>query len=621
MTRRFAFAAITLLTLVLFARPLLRNEIFSFRDHGDYFQPLRWFTATELQHGRLPLWNVYSASGEPWLANPQTGIFYPPTWLFLVLPFSAAYTLYLFLHVVLLGCGAYLLFARLTRPGGAALAAAVALTFCGPAMSLLDVSNNLTTFAWIPLILWCAISGVSARASAVAIAMSFLAGEPFFAAVGALLFAIARRRGARDLIDVALTSFALSSIQLLPFLSMIISSDRAHGGLTRAQLFHDSMPLANWFRLAIPPNLGGSAFDPHLEQHFIPIVYIGGLTILFALIGILVARRRGVGWIALIGVCMLIGAGSHLTFVAETLARLPITLFRYPARVVPLAALGICALAAIGCDRAVGSTRWQIVIALLMFADVMVQIQPLLVTGKFDPHRVPYPPGVGRRSKIVRVDMPADFDRDGWISGYLNLYDRRFDAWTASPVASQRYASLYQSAVTHRDVAALDALSAGYVIAPGALAAFEPVVKSRNAFVHRNRGAFPFAYFIDDATHRKSSVSSLAFTPSSVFIDVDAPSEGEVVVTQQAAPGWSVTVDGKAANPHEISVFRGVHISRGRHAIKWTYRPLSIIFGAILTLMALARLLLSPMFVKRAARKNFLAHREKMRSNFGEGGV
>src|SRR5216684_2120083 len=132
MTRLTAFAAITILTLVIFARPLLRNEVFSFRDHGDYFQPLRWFTANELRQGRLPLWNAYSASGEPWLANPQTGAFYPPAWIFVVLPFTAAYTLYLLVHVVLLGCGGYLLFARLTRPGGAALAAALTLTFCGP---------------------------------------------------------------------------------------------------------------------------------------------------------------------------------------------------------------------------------------------------------------------------------------------------------------------------------------------------------------------------------------------------------------------------------------------------------------------------------------------------------
>jgi len=606
MTHRPAFALITLLALVLFAPPLLRNEIFSFRDHGDYFQPLRWFTATELQHGRLPLWNVYSASGEPWLANPQTGIFYPPTWLFILLPFTAAYTLYLFLHVVLLGAGAYLLFARLTKPGGAALLAAIALTFSGPAMSLLDVSNNLTTFAWIPLIVWCALEGVSARLSALAIAMSFLAGEPFFAAAGALLFAITRRRGARDLIDVALTSFALSAIQLLPFLSMVMRSDRAHGGLTRAQLLQDSMSLTDWLRIAVPPNLAGTAYDPRLHQHFIPIVYAGALTILFAVIGVVVARRRGIGWIALIAVCALIGAGSYLAPAAWLFVHMPVTLFRYPARLVPLATLGICALAAIGCDRAIRSNRWQIAIALLVFADVAVQIQPLLTTERFNPHRVAYPPAIGRAAKIVRVDMTRNFNRDGWISGYLNLYDRRFDAWTASPIVTQNYASLYQSALTRRDVPALSAISVGYVIAPGALAAFDPVMMLHGAFLHRNRGALPLAYFRDDVSHRVTYVSALAFTSSSVFIDVDAPAEGEVVVTQQSAPGWSVTVDGNAANPHETSVFRGVHVGRGHHAIKWMYRPFSLVIGAILTLIALARLLLSPMFVKRGARENFL---------------
>ena len=65
-----------------------------------------------------------------------------------------------------------------------------------------------------------------------------------------LLRAIGRAtRGVRDLADVALTSFALSSIELLPFLSMVFSSDRAHGGLTRTQLLQDSMPLRDWLRL------------------------------------------------------------------------------------------------------------------------------------------------------------------------------------------------------------------------------------------------------------------------------------------------------------------------------------------------------------------------------------
>jgi uncharacterized membrane protein YfhO len=475
-------------------------------------------------------------------------------------------------------------------------------------MSLVDVSNNLTTFAWIPLILFCAIDDVSPRLCAVALTMSFLAGEPFFAAFGAVLFAIVivRRRGVRDLINIAATSFALSAIQLLPFLTLALRSDRAHGGLSRERLLRDSMSLHDWMRSAIPPNLSGSAYDPRLQQHFIPIVYLGALTIFFAVIGIVVARQRAAGWLALISVCAVIAAGSYLEPVAWILTRLPISLFRYPARLVPLAALGICALAAFGCDRAIRSNRWQIAIAFVLFADVLVQIQPMLTTEPFNPHRVPYPLAIGRSSKIVRIHMTYDFDRDGWIAGYLNLYDRRFDAGTASPIMAQKYAAAYDAALTNHDVGALRAMSIGYVIAPDALGAFEPVTTVRNAVLQRNRGAFPLAYFRDDVSHQIFPVTSLAFTSSSAFVEVDAPSAGEVVLTQQAAPGWRVAIDGNSANPHESSLFRGVHVDRGHHSIKWTYRPLSLIVGAVLTFATLAHLLLSHMFVKRARRENFL---------------
>jgi hypothetical protein len=390
---------------------------------------------------------------------------------------------------------------------------------------------------------------------------------------------------------------------------MVMTSDRAHGGVTRAQVLQDSMPLSDWLRMAIPPNVSPSGFDPNLGQHFIPIIYLGALTAAFALIGIFVARRRGLAWIALIVVCILIAAGAYFAPMAEVLARLPLTLFRYPARVVPLAALAICALAAFGCDRLIRSSRWQYVIALLIFIDVVIRIQPLLVTAPFNPHRVPYPASIGREAKIVRVNVRPRFDRDAWIAGYLNLYERRFDASTAAPLTSQRYES------------ALDELSGGYVIAPLRLPSFELLMSGRGALVYRNRAALPLAYVRDDATHRVSRVSTLAFTPSAVFIEVDNAAAGDVVVTQQTAAGWHVSVDGIAANPHETSLFRAVHVGRGHHKIQWTYRPLSLFIGALLTLAALVRLLFSHRFVKHRERETFLRASVELRSNFQEGGV
>src|SRR4026208_1765987 len=85
---RFALTFLFIVALTIFIGPLFKREVFTLRDHSDYLQPLRFFTAEELRAGRLPLWNPYSGSGEPWLANPQTGVFYPPAWVFVVLPFE-----------------------------------------------------------------------------------------------------------------------------------------------------------------------------------------------------------------------------------------------------------------------------------------------------------------------------------------------------------------------------------------------------------------------------------------------------------------------------------------------------------------------------------------------------
>ena len=44
--------------------------------------------------------------------------------------------------------------------------------FSGPVLSLLDISNNLATLAWIPLALWCAAEGAWRRGGLV-LALAF----------------------------------------------------------------------------------------------------------------------------------------------------------------------------------------------------------------------------------------------------------------------------------------------------------------------------------------------------------------------------------------------------------------------------------------------------------------
>ncbi|HLJ75337.1 MAG TPA: hypothetical protein VKU62_12175 [Thermoanaerobaculia bacterium] len=582
MSRRAAFVFIALLALAMFARPLVRGEVLTFRDHADYFQPLRYFTAVELRNFRLPLWNPYSASGEPWLANPQTAVFYPPFWIFYLIPFAQAYVIFLLLHVILLGCGAFLLFSRLASPRAAFLGA-IALMLCGPTLSMLDIQNNLTTFAWLPVVLWCALSDVGPIWSAAAIAMSFLAGEPFFAAIGAFVFAgvqtgfsrSGRLKSALTLIDVALTSFCLASITLVPFLAMIVGSDRA-GAVPSEEVLRDSMPLSDWLRLVIPGPT---------TQHFIPILYIGIVPALLAIFAVTAKKSRW--WLLLFAISVVVASGRFLPPIGALLAHLPVNILRYPARVVPLGAFALIALAVIGFDR-VGRAPWMFYAAIaLTIVDVVPHIAPLLHGAPFNVHAVPYTPNVGRGEKVMRIGQPErGFDRAIWISGYLNLFERRFDAWTAAPVVSESYLRAYENAL--RSPEALNKMSIGFVLERTA----------RGVSVERNAYAYPLAYF-RDANGKISLPASLAFTTRGVFIALDAPGDGILIVTQQDAPGWSVAIDHTPAIAEREGIFRAVRVARGHHEVIWRYHPRSFSIGVVLTILGLARMLLQNFFVKR----------------------
>lgn len=627
---RLALAIVPLVVAILFLQPLLRREVFTFRDHSDYFQPLRYFTAIHIRDLVLPYWNPYSASGEQWLANPQVAAFYPPAWLYVGLPFETAYMLYLALHLAVLGWGAYLLFARGAREG-AALAGAVAVMVCGPVLSLMDVQNNLTTFAWVPLILWSAAARVRPQIAAVLLALAFLGGEPFFAALAALLYVVV----VRSLPHVAIAgagAFGLAAIQLLPFLDWIRGSDRA-ARLPSAQILAESMRPLDWWRVAVPPAL---PFDPALSQHFIPAIYVGIAVAMLALVGVL--SKAGRGWLALLAASIIISAGSYLP---TGLEHLPLTLFRYPSRVIPFGALAIIGLAVLGWDGVAPRRRWaDSALILVILLDVVPRMQPLLQTAPWKPAGGLYPASVGRAAKMIRIPSGPIRDREAWMAGYVNLYHRRFDAGTAAPIVSERYARVHDRVVTDARLDLLNLLSIGFVLSDHAIPAFEPIAAHRGVTVYRNRHAPQMATFwtaarefatpdealqaaldkavapilpvagridarLSAAVPAIHPVELLSIDTRTVRVVVSAPADGVLLVAQQDAPGWRVRVDGMEREKLAAAgILLGVPLKRGRHEVIWQYDPPSLRAGIVMTLITALSLQLS-MFVKRARGKNF----------------
>src|SRR5262245_20965894 len=81
--------------------------------------------------GRLPLWGADQFAGYPFLANPQVGLFYPPTCLAILLPVRIGLSWYIVQHLWLASTGMLLLIRRLTTNWLAAGLSAIAFAFSG----------------------------------------------------------------------------------------------------------------------------------------------------------------------------------------------------------------------------------------------------------------------------------------------------------------------------------------------------------------------------------------------------------------------------------------------------------------------------------------------------------
>ncbi|MCW5850844.1 MAG: YfhO family protein [Anaerolineae bacterium] len=150
------------LVLSLVGPALVGRAGFPPGDFVDQFYAFAHFAAQEMAHGRLPLWNPYTFSGHPFLADIQSGIFYPPNLVMLLLaallggdlPLWALYA-QVALHLFLAGAFTYLLARDRLGDRGAALIAALAFALGGYLTSypVLQLAV-LQTDTWLPLLLW-----------------------------------------------------------------------------------------------------------------------------------------------------------------------------------------------------------------------------------------------------------------------------------------------------------------------------------------------------------------------------------------------------------------------------------------------------------------------------------
>ena len=360
--RRFA-GLLALLVLASWPQVWLGWQTFEYRDFGIFSYPIAHYLRESFWRGEIPLWNPLSACGTPFLAQWNTQVLYPPALFYLLLPLSWSLGIFCLLHLFWGGLGMYLLTQAWVQNRWAAAFASIAFMFNGIMLSSLIWPAIIAGLSWMPWVVWLAQragreGGRTLILGAFAGAMQMLSGgvEPVLLTwvllVGLTLIELIHNEIARSKIILRLSFVValisgLSAAQLLPFLDLLNHSRR------QQEIFAATwpMPTTGWANYFVPLFHCHSFQGVFMQagQSWINSYYLGGATVVLALLAVWQVRRAQVWLLAALTLLCGVLAVGEATPVYGWLARQAsiIGMMRFPVKFLILPSLLLPLLAAI----------------------------------------------------------------------------------------------------------------------------------------------------------------------------------------------------------------------------------------------------------------------------------
>ena len=330
-----------------------------------YYYPSRVLFHNLIRDGIAPFLNTWVGLGRPLLADPQSAVFYPTTWLFAVFDPLVAYAASLWLHYALAFWCTYRLIRSEHLDRRAALIGATAFAFCGFMLAHRAHFTMIHAAAWVPAVFWrisryvdCPNTRRFSIAALVA-ALACLAGHiqiAAIAALGSLVFLLARSNAA--LLHAARWSLCwaaaagLFAVQLLPTLAYMRLTTRVQRGYF--DFVENSWNPLSALGLALPmffgqrtPNLFSQSYwGPSHQVEQLAYAGIVPLVLALARFGMKRAAQREQSWKALLVFAILLALGLFGP-IAPLLYLVPgASVFRVPARGMVLFNLATALLAA-----------------------------------------------------------------------------------------------------------------------------------------------------------------------------------------------------------------------------------------------------------------------------------
>jgi hypothetical protein len=363
--RKTVIAILLLIALVLifFAKVIISNEYFSGLDLINAFYPWKSFLVQTVKSGELPLWNPYTFSGNPFIANFQAGIFYPLDIIFFITSIANAFRFTLILHIFLSGMFTYFLARYLQLNRTASIFSSCVFMFSGFLFVRLSAGHStmINGYAWIPLIFYLFLKTISQRRMvdlilfSLALAIQFLCGHPqvpyytlfslFIYLIGYSVFQWKKEKKILPILGsylffiiVVVMALALAAIQILPAWQVAQLSATRAGGV-QYELATAVSLSPKYLLLFFAPMLLGTTLDDTfwggMEGFNETSGYLGIITLLLCIYGIYKTRRtqRTILFFSIGIISLIFAFGKHTPLYWLFYHYFPgFNLFRCPAR-------------------------------------------------------------------------------------------------------------------------------------------------------------------------------------------------------------------------------------------------------------------------------------------------
>ena len=639
--------ALLLLAMMLFIEAVLEPGQVPFGLDLVQHYSREAFNRRALQQTYVPLWNPYDFSGFPVQADPQTGVFYPPSMLLRLFGVPVFLTWTVVFHLWLFGIGGYAL-CRTLGVGRTAAALGGASLLLGGIMMPRVYAGHLDvirTLAWVPLALTAVMRGLDRdeiRPTAFAVSvlsLELLAGflqlavytfgvvvayaafSASWPAVGTPTWRRTRRIAMQSGLLVVLV-LGVTAFQFLPTARLIMAAGRT-GGMPYGAAVDEPLLLRDLPAAMLMPERPGNVQPETWER----TTYVGWLPAVLAPLGLIVARRqRRVVFIGGVGVAALaLGMGSPL----YKLHYLVFPMFRIPGRFFVFWAIAVVVWGVVAIDwlanryvtaEAAPCLRWKSILllfaaALIVLADGIdygsrfVTVEPIQARFASSLPFRPMPHGrvlslcdnVLQTSEISALGVPSV---DGYNSYFLGNYAELVE--TLGGVEATEWRLAFPQMVIHspEDLVVASALNVTDIVAcePLSLPGVVAIGENEGLYWHRNTAAMGRAWvscegsgsrsdeWVPACNEPEATIRVLeADTPTGVLrLHVSLPEARLLVLAEPFYPERRAWVDGIATPIEKANIaLSAVRVGAGDHLVELRYVPTSFIGGALISVAVL----------------------------------